>query len=126
VAVTSAGPYAICTSLRTDNHASTSSLSFLQARCPSCYPTNSVTALKANQSTEGNKQQLNNYSSKSIKTCATFIPEQVQEERWWEPALELDIKTELVMIIVIALLFQEHLARLNVWPANVIVRSLDL
>jgi len=35
-----------CTSLQTDNHASTTSLSFLQAGCPSCRPTNSVKALK--------------------------------------------------------------------------------
>jgi len=37
----------ICTSLQTDNHATTSLLSFLQAGCPSCHPTNSVKALKA-------------------------------------------------------------------------------
>jgi len=35
------------TSLQTDNHASTSPLSFLQDKCPSCCPTNSVKALKA-------------------------------------------------------------------------------
>jgi len=38
----------VCTSLQTDNHANTSLLSFLQAGCPSCRPTNSVKALKAN------------------------------------------------------------------------------
>jgi len=37
----------VCTSLQTDNHASTSPLSFLQAGCPSCCPTNSVKALEA-------------------------------------------------------------------------------
>jgi len=37
----------VCTSLQTDDHASTPPLSFLQARCPSCHPTNSVKALKA-------------------------------------------------------------------------------
>jgi len=37
----------VCTSLQTDNHASTPPLSFLQAGCPSCHPTNSVKALKA-------------------------------------------------------------------------------
>ena len=37
----------VCTSLQTDNHASTSPLSFLQVGCPSCRPTNSVKALKA-------------------------------------------------------------------------------
>jgi len=36
-----------CTSLQEDNHASTPPLSFLQAGCPSCRPTNSVKALKA-------------------------------------------------------------------------------
>ena len=33
--------------LQTDNHASTPPLSFLQAGCPSCRPTNSDKALKA-------------------------------------------------------------------------------
>ena len=37
----------VCTSLQTDNHASTPPLSFLHAGCPSCRPTNSVKALKA-------------------------------------------------------------------------------
>jgi len=35
------------TKLQTDNHASTSLLSFLQAGRPFCHPTNSVKALKA-------------------------------------------------------------------------------
>ena len=41
--------WAICKSAprsKTDNHASTPPLSFLQAGCPSCRPTNSVKALK--------------------------------------------------------------------------------
>jgi len=42
----------VCTSLQTDNHASTPQLSFLQARCPSCCPTNSIKALKADSSTQ--------------------------------------------------------------------------
>jgi len=46
----------VCTSLQTDNHASTPLLSFLQAGCPSCRPTNSVKALKAN----------NNYITRQI------------------------------------------------------------
>ena len=37
----------VCTSLQTDNHASSPPLSFLQAGCPSCSPTNSIKALKA-------------------------------------------------------------------------------
>jgi len=45
------GRMQVCTSLQTANHASTPPLSFLQAGCPSCHPTNSVNALKATQST---------------------------------------------------------------------------
>jgi len=40
------GHMQVCTSLQTDNHASTPPLSFLQDRCPSCRPTNSVKAQK--------------------------------------------------------------------------------
>ena len=43
------GRMQVCTSLQTDNHASTPPLRFLQAGCPSCRPTNSVKALKALQ-----------------------------------------------------------------------------
>ena len=42
------GHMQVCTSLQTDNHASTPPLCFLQAGWPSCRPTNSVKALKAN------------------------------------------------------------------------------
>ena len=41
------GHMQVCSSLRTDNHASTPPLSFLQAGCSSCRPTNSLKALKA-------------------------------------------------------------------------------
>jgi len=42
------GHMQVCTLLQPDNHASTPPpLSFLQAGCPSCHPTNSVKALKA-------------------------------------------------------------------------------
>jgi len=45
------GHMQVCTSLQTNNHASTPPLSFLQAGCPSCRPTNSVKALKAQAAT---------------------------------------------------------------------------
>ena len=38
----------VCTLLQTDSHTSTPPLSFLQAGCPFCRPTNSIKALKAN------------------------------------------------------------------------------
>ena len=40
----------ICTSLQTDNRASTPITQFLEARCLSCHPTNGIKALKANVS----------------------------------------------------------------------------
>ena len=41
------GHMQVCTSLQTDSHTSTLPLSFLQAGCLSCRPTDSVKALKA-------------------------------------------------------------------------------
>ena len=43
------GRMQVCTSLQIDSHARTPPLSFLQAGCPSCRPTNSVKALKVLQ-----------------------------------------------------------------------------
>jgi len=40
------GHMQVCTSLQTDNYASIPPLSFLQAGCLSCCPTNSVKGLK--------------------------------------------------------------------------------
>jgi len=40
------GHMQVCTLLQTDNHTSTTT-QFLQARCPSCSPTNNVKELKA-------------------------------------------------------------------------------
>jgi len=39
----------VCTSLQSDNHASTPLLSFSQAGCPSCCPTNSIKATATNK-----------------------------------------------------------------------------
>ena len=41
------GRMQVCTSLQTYNHTSTPPVSFLQAGCPPCHPTNSIKALKA-------------------------------------------------------------------------------
>ena len=55
------GRMQVCTLLQKDNHAGTPPLSFLQTGCPSCRPTNSVKALKA---------QYHN-TNKTLKTKAT-------------------------------------------------------
>jgi len=41
------GHMQVCTLLQPDNHSSTPPLSFLQARCHSCHPANSIKAQKA-------------------------------------------------------------------------------
>jgi len=46
------GHMQVSTLLHADNHASTPSLSFFQAGCPSCHPTNSIKALKASSTLE--------------------------------------------------------------------------
>jgi len=64
------GHMQVCTSLQTDNHTSTSLLSFLQAGCPSCSPTNSIKALKATNDGKStkSKQELGNIATASNKT----------------------------------------------------------
>jgi len=58
----------VCTSLQTDNHASTPQLCFLQAGCPSCRPTNSVKALKA-QSVYTLKERKKMLSSQNYRNA---------------------------------------------------------
>jgi len=53
------GHMQICTWPQTDNHASIPPLSFLQAGCPFCHPTNSVKALKALCATWNHKMNTN-------------------------------------------------------------------
>ena len=63
------GHMQVCTSLQTDNHASTPQLSFLQAGCPSCRPTNSVKALKATKQ----RLKMNNYQLLQTKLCTRIV-----------------------------------------------------
>ena len=53
------GHMQVCTSLQTDDHASIPPLSFLQAGFPSCRPTNSVKALKAQHNIQYMKIKVN-------------------------------------------------------------------
>ena len=71
------GHVQVCTSLQTDNHYSTPPLSFLQAGCPSCRPTNSVKALKAKAlKAEKCKSYIN--SHKIHKIDYNFNPQQLR------------------------------------------------
>ena len=64
------GHMQVCTSLQTDNHASTPPLSFLQAGCPTCCPTNSVKALKAKLKYTPGKT-LRKFTHGSMQTART-------------------------------------------------------
>jgi len=55
VAVASAKPYANLHLAPDNNHDSSPPLSFLQAGCPSCRPTNSVKAMKALQQSQSHE-----------------------------------------------------------------------
>ena len=61
------GHMQLCTLLQTDNHASTPPLSFLQAGCPSCRPTNSIKALKAHAYTRN--EDILEVDGKPIGQC---------------------------------------------------------
>jgi len=76
----------ICTSPWTDNHASTPLLSFVQARCPSCCPTNSVKALKAantdsKQHTFVKTCQAYKYIVSYILTVPNVLPLSLQDQQ---------------------------------------------
>jgi len=64
------GHMQVCTSLQTDNHATTPPLSFLQAGCPSCRPTNSVKC----------KCKLN--SLRYSLSCKCYLLGQIKKETW--------------------------------------------
>jgi len=66
----------VCTSLQTDNHASTPPLSFLQAGCPSCRPTNSVKAQRRQKLTNFDKLGTSNpikFDMNILSTCPTHL-----------------------------------------------------
>ena len=56
----------VCISLKTDNHASTQPLSFLQAGCPSCRPANSVEALMAALLINYNRTDIKRQTNRQI------------------------------------------------------------
>jgi len=62
----------VCTSLQTDNHTNTPPVSFLQAGCPSCRPTNSVKALKVQNNQKYSIQSLQTVWKKCQRLLSTF------------------------------------------------------
>ena len=66
------GRMQVGTLLQTDNHASTPPLSFLQATCPSCRPTNSIKALKALLTTTAFTKPVFSLSLTAIRATHTL------------------------------------------------------
>ena len=103
----------VCTSLQTDNHASTPPLSFSQAGCPSCHPTNSVKALKARV-----YKGQSNQCSRQVQLYPVFVEK-----------LEFDVE-HLAQLIKLELVLLERLLslhttlpRLRVNPECIVLHS---
>jgi len=83
------GHMQVYTSLQTDNHASTPPLSFLQAGCPSCRPTNGVKVLKEMCffSCAVFRCEFRRHWKRSVEQCkcVKWTPRQreTRERRWW-------------------------------------------
>jgi len=94
------GHMQVCTSLQTDNHASTPPLSFSQAGCPSCRPTNSDKALKSTCETlMSAKQAINDKLQGSVATylwCGGVVNNQIKKGLL--PSLRVKIFFKLVNI----------------------------
>ena len=73
----------VCTLLQTDNHASTLPLSFLQAGCPSCRPTNSVKALKVLKQDQIKSCQATAAARIAYRSVATIsLIRGAQKKKW--------------------------------------------
>ena len=68
------GHMQVCTSLQTDNHASTPPLCFLQAGCPSCRPNQQRQSTESGFKTISTKMLLKPYTGKCflLPVCLTF------------------------------------------------------
>jgi len=87
------GRMQICTSLQADNHASTPPLSFLQARCPPCCPTNSIEALKENRHCIHIRKVLLNHHYHHFNGCFPDKPPKFANSPQSPPTLVLKENT---------------------------------
>ena len=96
------GHMQVCTSLQTDNHASTPPLSLLRAGCPSCHPTNSV------------KFRTIHFTI-ILRECVTILPSthkaltKLQKERWNEHQRTLSgSSSSVIWPVIITALSREY------------------
>ena len=73
------GRMQVCTSFQADNHASTPPVSFSQAGCPSCRPTNSVKALKGQMNLAIHNYYNHEYT---ISHCTKYFTRQHLRYGW--------------------------------------------
>jgi len=105
MAVVSAGPYATAPWPR-HNHTSIPPLGFLQARCPSCCPTNSIKALKAEMPTWNNDKTEDQAPKNGRK----------REGIWAHQREEKGIKSTVLTVQKACLsLLDDFLIKLNDW-----------
>jgi len=109
----------ICTSLRTDNHMSTSSLNILQAGCSSWCPANSINALKAIL-LKFNRRVKTSVSVSMINTCllsttennasSKLTPGLVQSgsQRQGNTAAELETLLSVQLTMMTTILYLSH------------------
>ena len=100
----------ICTLLKTDNHASTSSLNFSQAGCSFRQPTNTVKALKA--ITDDTQWRRNIYSFSQCLGCITShsgaLDSDFQRPRTWSRLLAAQLTLRSFKQCQLQLLLFQH------------------
>jgi len=74
----------VCTVLQTDSHANTPPLSFLQAGCPSCRPTNSLKALKAKKHHSQYSENRTKYFYSHLLKCYVVAVKVYSSKNPWE------------------------------------------
>jgi len=101
------GHMQICTLLQTGNHASTPPLSFLQAGCPSCCPTNSVKALKA-KTVDITANHIN-----SLRTARSQAVAVKQNDLWCGLMMLFDMTSFYLVPLLVTTKFEGHRSKFS-------------
>ena len=91
----------VCTALQTDSHASTPPLSFLQAACPSCCPTNRVKALEEQHWKSARNNEKTSPSYPSHKQSITMLSSILSKTSVYKTAFSLEHANATYFIICI-------------------------
>jgi len=108
----------VCTSLQTDNHASTPPLSFLQAGCPSCRPTNSVKALKAHRIIYHTEPKTKKWKREKLKSKKQICSEVLKNSPI--SLMHFSVLHYASIVLAMALCLSVHLSQ-----ASIVSKQLD-